>query len=275
MTPPSALFILKETSLIQSLRLPIQWELSRSTLHLMIKGTYAAQLADELLRLLSDRAGWPTTLFRQSTIGLMEELAVAGSQTADGVLSSASFEDLKTQVRDQILRDPGLGSMRVRGPVLSLVPRDPKEFVPSSFKHKSWVSTVPGFRDDYIKNWRIESSTKAYADESGPTFPHAVSSYDSACFLASHLLHLGITNSYLSRWLNYRVQHDPLDYELDGLLEQIEILVKGGRFREQILVALSRPPQEEIRSMQGWLNTSATRAWLDSHGLQAPRGASF
>src|ERR1700730_3062983 len=99
----------------------------------MIDGVYANKLADELSRLVNDRPGWTATLFRQSSIGLMEEFAVAGIQTANGILSGSSFDDLKSQVRSQILADPGLGPMQVRGPVLAQLPRDSKEFVSSSF----------------------------------------------------------------------------------------------------------------------------------------------
>ena len=161
--------------------------------------------------------------------------------------------------------------MQVRGPLLSQVPRDPREFLPSSFKYKAWVSTIPGFNDEYIKNWRVEFRKQAYSDASAPAFSHGLSSYDSACLLCSHLLHLGISNSYLSRWLNYRVQHDPSHYDLDGLVDQIEMLIENGRGPAEILVALARPPQEEVKSLQGWLSAAATRDWLASHGMQSPK----
>jgi hypothetical protein len=237
----------------------------------MISGLYAAELADEMFRLLSDRAGWPATLFRQSTIGLMEEFVVSGVYVANGILSPASFADLKAQVHNQVLNDPGLGSMRIRGPLLSQFPGDSKEFVPSSFKHKAWMSAIPHFTVNYLANWRQELVGQGYGDDSSPLFAGAVSPYDAACFLVSHLLHLCISNSYLSRWLDYRILHDPSPYELGDLLLGIEAIVNKGRGHAEILAGLARPPQDEVRSMRNWLDATAAREWLSRHGLQGPR----
>lgn len=237
----------------------------------MIEGLYANKLADELSRLVNDRPGWTATLFRQSSIGLMEELAVAGTQVANGILSGSSFDDLKSQVYSQILTDPGLGSMQARGPMLAQIPRDSKEFVSSSFKHKAWVFSIPKFRENYINCWRNELVSEKYQDAQAPLFKGAVPPYDAACFLASHLLQLGISRSYWARWLDYRMLHDPQNYTLDDLLREIEeIYTKGpGLFR--IMVALARPPQEDIRSLRNWLPAKSVREWLSEQSLDGPR----
>ena len=180
----------------------------------MIDGLYANEFADELARLVNDRPGWTATLLRQSTIGLMAEFAVAGIQTANGILSGSSFDDLKSQVHRQILADQGLGSMQVRGPILAQIPRDPKEFVSSSFKYKAWVFSIPNFREKYIQCWRAELLNEKYQNSHAPLFEGAISPYDSACFLASHLLQLGISRSYWARWLDYRMLYDSKSYTL-------------------------------------------------------------
>jgi hypothetical protein len=237
----------------------------------MIEGLYARQLADELLRIMSDRAGWPSTLLRQSTIGLMEELALAGAQAANGVLSPSSFEDLKSQARDQLLIDPGLGPMKARGPLLAQIPRESKEFVPSSYKHKAWVSAIPSMQTAYLRNWRLEFSDDRYKDAAGPAFRDAMPAVDSAGFLASHLLHLGISGSYLSGRINYRSEHDPNIYDLTGILEDVEDVVQNGFGSIEVLVALARPPQDQVRSLQGWLDVRSAREWLEANGLPGPR----
>jgi hypothetical protein len=241
------------------------------TLVRMIDGLYASQLVDELISFMSDRFGWPSTLLRQGTIGLMEELAEAGVQTANGVLSAASFDDLKSQARAQFLEDPGLGSMQARGPLLAQIPRDAKEFTPSSFKYKSWIFAIPGLMASYIHSWRTEFEKPAYSDASGPTFTNAFTASDAASFLASHLFHVGLSGSYLSRWLDYRVRHDPASYNLDELMGQIEDLVQNGRGEFQILVALARPAQNEIRSLPGWMDAKSARRWILDNRLKAPR----
>jgi len=200
----------------------------------------------------------------------MEELAGAGAQTADGILSSASFDDLKSQTRDQIIRDPGMGPMPVRGPLLSQIPRNSMEFTPASFKYKTWVSAIPNAKDEYIQNWRVEFQNQGYSDTPG-SISDLASPAESASFLASHLLYLGLTSSYVSRWLNYRVQHDPLSYNLDKILEEMADLIRKGRGRMEVLVILARPPQEKVRSTQGWLDVRSVRNWLANNRLAAPR----
>jgi hypothetical protein len=157
----------------------------------MIDGPYAQELVDELLRFMSGRAGWPSTLFRQSTIGLMEELVVAGAQAAAGVLSSTSFDNLKSQVREQMLPDPGLGPIQSRGPLLAQTSRDSKEFAPSSFKYKAWAASIPALKASYLQNWQLEFTKTGYADQAAPKFDGAVPPYEAASFIASHLLYLG------------------------------------------------------------------------------------
>jgi hypothetical protein len=237
----------------------------------MINGLYGAMLLDELLRFTTQQAGWPSVLLRQSTIGLMEELALASRQTANGVLSPSSFDDVKSQTHEQLLRDPGLGSMQKRGPLLDLIPRGAREFGPSSYKCKAWMLNLPPLKTSYISKWRTELRSAAYADSSGPRFPTAIPANDVAAFVASYLLYLGMSSGYLSRWFNYRVQHDPAAYSLDQIFEHLEDLVSNGSGEFNILVPLVRPAQEEIRSLQGWLDGKSARKWLADHRLPAPR----
>jgi hypothetical protein len=228
-------------------------------------------MVDELRYLLSGHlGGWPSTLFRQSTIGLMKELAAAGTHSANGLLTPASFDDLKRQTREQILHDVGLGPMTARGPLLAQIPREAAEFVPSSFKFKAWMSLLPGLEQDYLANWRQEFQASGYADTAGPTFVGVVAPADSACFIATHLLHIGISSGYLSRWLDYRAQYDAAPYDLDTIVGELEDRVSHGRGTVAVVVGLSRPPQGEIRSTPGWMNTTATRQWLAQYHHNAP-----
>ena len=90
-----------------------------------------------MLRLLSDRPGWPSTLLRQSTIGMMEEVGIAGAQVANGILTPASFAELAEVARTQTIVDHGLGTMRTRGPLLAQITNDPAQFRPTSYKAKA------------------------------------------------------------------------------------------------------------------------------------------
>ena len=215
--------------------------------------------------------GWPSTLFRQSTIGLMEEFAAAGAQTAVGILSSGSFNNLKSEVQEQLLQDPGLGPIQSRGPLVAQIPRDSKEFVPSSFKYKAWVSSISAFKTSYLENWRLEFSKIEYADQAAPRFTGAVPAAEAASFIASHLLHLGPSGSYLSRWINYRATYDPSTLDLNKILEDMEDLAKNGMREAEILIILARPAQDEVRALPGWLNVESVRQWLAEHQLAAPR----
>jgi hypothetical protein len=236
----------------------------------VIEGLYASELVDEMLRLMSDGAGWPSTLFRQSTIALMEELAEAGVQASRGVLSASSFNDLKSQVREQLLLDPGLGPIQARGPLISQVPRDYNEFVPSSFKHKAWTFAIPSLKNAYMRNWTDELSRADYAYKAGDAVRPPVSASSSAEFLASHLLYLGLSSSYLSKWFNYRAKHDATPYTLADITRDLQDLVTNGFRPVQIMIILARPAQSKVQSMQGWLDATSVKQWFVDNRLQGP-----
>src|SRR5689334_23195185 len=102
----------------------------------VIEGEYAELFVGEVARYLSKRLGWTSTLMVYSTPGLIGELLLAGREAATKVLSSASFDEIKQQVYEQVLLDPGLGDMRVRGPLRQQLPRDASEFSADAHKHK-------------------------------------------------------------------------------------------------------------------------------------------
>lgn len=237
----------------------------------MIQGQYAAYFVDELLRLLSDRPGWPSTLLKQSTIGLMEELGLAGAQVANGILTQGSFSELAQLARSQVLVDHGLGALRTRGPLLGQIASRAEEFVPSSYKAKAWLSALPALKADYCQNWRDVLSGPDYSDLQAPHFSTATRPAESASFIAAHLLYLGFSAPYLSRWFNYRAKHDPSSYTLERLFHDLENQIASGYGPVQVLVTLTRQPPEDVRSTQGWLDVPQARQWLSHHNVSGPR----
>ena len=226
---------------------------------------------EELQLLTTERGGWPHTLLRQSTLALVQELVAAGVQTANGILTGSSFENLKSQVREQILKDPGLGTMAARGPLLVQMPRSSDEFAPASFKHKAWISALPGLRTEYLQGWKTEFGNPAYGDASAPAFVGAIPAREAAGLLVAHMLDLGFSSSYLSRWFNYLAVHDTSSYTLSGIIDKLEDRSKNARGRAQILLILARPPQDYIRSLHGWMDGGAVTRWLADNNLHGPR----
>jgi hypothetical protein len=237
----------------------------------MIDGEYANLLVDELMRLFSGTSDWHATLLKQSSVGLMDELTTAGAQRVNGILSNASFDDVKNQAEQQIRVDPGLGLESNRNLILSQIPRKPEEFAPTSYKFKTWASMTPDLNQNYISNWRKEFSKSIFEDSNAPLFRGSISAHESAALLAAHLFHVGLSRGYLSRWFSYRTKVDSKKVSLDELMEQLEDLLRNGFGRTEILAIVAKPPQESLKTSDEWITTIETRRWLGARGFSAPK----
>ncbi|MFE6000730.1 hypothetical protein ACFQ6C_28325 [Streptomyces sp. NPDC056454] len=237
----------------------------------MLKGNFCIQLGSEMLRFSSQRNGWTATLFEFGTIGLLDELLAAGRASASGILSEGSFDDLKEQVVDRVLKDQGLGNEGERGALRNLLPRKATEFKPSSYKYKALEGLLPSLRSKYLENWRKELSVTAY--HSWPAVKkgdRAAQPLEVASRLTAFLLEEGVSLDYIVKWLDYRVTHTSKSIHLADLIAQMEELYRRGKKTVEVLVILEQTVTPVLWSSLNLLSATSVREWISTNSFELP-----
>jgi hypothetical protein len=235
----------------------------------VITTPYAAELAGQMNRYLSSRFGWTSILFRLSTPGLLRELLLAGNQVAEGVLSSSSFEELRSQVTRQFYQDPGLGDTTTRNLLGAMLPKNADEFRIVSHKHRALSSSVSTIADNYLDNWRVEfakpvySAIKPFGDVQAPDV--------AAAFLATYLLELGINSNYLVKWLDYRLISTDCSLDLIGFVDELVDLRTSGYGTLEVMVVADKTAAPDARPQSGWLEPQQVREWLEANDFITPQ----
>jgi hypothetical protein len=235
----------------------------------MLTTPYAVELAGEMNRYLSSRFGWTTTLFQHSTPDLLQELLVAGSQVANGVLSSRSFDELNIQVKRQFFRDPGLGDTTARTVLGAALPKNSDEFSDTSHKHRAVKSAMPDIRKAYLNNWKAELSNPGY---SSATFPGSLmSAAEVGAYLTAFLLGLGMNSDHLVKWLDYRTTFAKSPISLAQLLDQFIDMYNNSYRPLEVMIVADRTAAPSARPTDGWLTAKQVREWLISNKFTPPR----
>ncbi|GAA1955186.1 hypothetical protein GCM10009798_13020 [Nocardioides panacihumi] len=219
----------------------------------------AENLAAEMSRCTSSRQGWSSTLLTQSSVRLIEELLVAGAAVSNSVLGGASFDDLKGQVRERLLIDPGFGNQPKRGALANSLPKKAEEFAPRTHRHVGVRQLVPQLRADYLPNWAASVTDPQAMINTDPS--------SAATLLTAFLLGEGVHPAYLSRWLDYRRKHEPRTMTLGDLIHDLIDLIGHGEGTAEALVMLAQTVKPEVRSGPGWITRRQVNEWLDENGL--------
>lgn len=235
----------------------------------MLTTPYAAELAGEMNRYLNSRFGWTTTLFQQSTPDLLQELLVAGSQVANGVLSSSSFDELNNQVKHQFFRDPGLGDMTTRTVLGAVLPKNSDEFSDTSHKYRAMSSAMPDIKKAYLDNWKAELSNSAY---SLATFPRSLMAPgEVGAYLTAFLLGLGMNPDRLVKWLDYRLTFAKSPITLAQFLDQLIDMRNNSYGLLDVMIVADHTAAPSARPIDGWLTAKEVKGWLTSNGFTPPR----
>ncbi|MGW2625868.1 hypothetical protein [Micromonospora taraxaci] len=231
----------------------------------MFSDSYLVSVASEMSRFLTTANGWGATLLTQSSVQLLKELLVAGAQTHAQVLSKASFEDLKGQVRERLLEDLGFGTIQRRGALANNLPKSADEFASTSHLHLGLKAVIPSLEERYLNEWR--TALTALPSQVNTPSPRRV-----AELITSFLLGRGLGSNYLARWIDYRRSHDPRQVDLSDFMDDLVDLI-ATRYRPiEALVILRQSVSPSVRAADGWLSTVQTRAWLENNGhLDSPR----
>jgi hypothetical protein len=235
----------------------------------MLTTPYAVELAGEMNRHLGSRFGWTTTLFQHSTPDLLQELLVAGSQVANGVLSSSSFAELNIQVKRQFFRDPGLGDMTTRTVLGAALPNNSDEFSDTSHKYRAMNSAMSDIRKAYLRNWKAELSNPGY---SLATFPGSlIPPSETGAYLTAFLLGLGMNSEHLVKWLDYRLSFTKSPITLVQLLDQLIDMCNNSYGPLDVMMVADKTAAPSARPSDGWLTAKQVREWLTSNGFTPPR----
>jgi hypothetical protein len=235
----------------------------------MLTTPYAVEVAGEMNRYLGSRFGWTTTLFQLSTPDLLQELLLAGTQVANGVLSSSSFDELNIQVKRQFFKDPGLGDKIARTVLGAALPKNADEFSVTSHKYRAMDSAMPDIRKAYLDNWKAELSSPGY---SLAAFPGSLMSpTEVGAYLTAFLLGLGMNSEHLVKWLDYRLTFAKSPISLIQFLDELIGMHNNNYGPLEVMIIADRTAAPTARPTDGWLSAGQVKGWLASNKFTPPR----
>jgi hypothetical protein len=193
----------------------------------------------------------------------------AGKAASNGILSDSSFDDLKDQVVERVLQDPGLGHLGDRGSLRNLLPRKASEFRPSGYKYKAIKSRILTLTASYLPNWEAELSRADYlswpkSKKGAPlSSPNVVASR-----VVSFLLEEGVHIGHLTRWLDYRTTHTTDEIELTDLVGQLADFHRKGTDKADVLVLLEQTVNPILWNSLDLLDVPKVKEWLANNGFE-------
>jgi hypothetical protein len=207
-----------------------------------------ARLADFFTE---DAIQWPRRLWDVGSVLALEEVWEAGTWESLGVLTPAAVDWQRNELRKVIGPDVGLGDRELRREltaILSVRLPDP------SPARRRLGQLIQHARLGYLDRWQI-----ALAAEPKPKVERLSRT------VAAHLLDLGYSQAFLSRWVHDLRRHRAT---AEKVIAAAADLARNEPRDFEVLVALTKIPQREslATGLDTWRSKASVSQWLQEHG---------
>lgn len=211
---------------------------------------YARHVLARLVDFFTDEGTpWSRRLWDIGSILALEELWEASSWQAAGVLSQSACDWQRNQLRVVIGPDIGLGERELRREVTEILSNPLSE---SSAARRRLRQVIDHAKGDYLARWAI-----AVAKTERPKVERLSRT------IASHLLDLGFSASYLKSWASSLVWQDA-DAE-HVVASAVELASRAPRTYE-VLIALDGIPHRGLAELvETWRTKRQVIEWLTAH----------
>lgn len=138
----------------------------------------------------------------------LREVVEASTAASESVLRERSVKSLQAEAERLAARDPGVGDQDMRRQVQQTLRGD------VAADRVGWHKLhdiIPQIERGYLQRWASAAQQTGHTDQER-----------AARYIAGHLLGAGFSETYLHRWLRYRVRHDPDDVTLSQILEEAD-----------------------------------------------------
>ncbi|MFE1509066.1 integrase [Streptomyces sp. NPDC058726] len=195
---------------------------------------------------------WARRLWDIGSVLALEELWEAGHWQAHGVLSPAACDWQRIQLGALIGPDRGLGDKELRKELTSLLKHPLPDPSPARRRLKEIIGHV---RSGYLERWATAVSAPVDQRVKPERFSRTV---------ASHLLDLGYSASFLKAWA--KELYDAHATTADTAAAAVELARAQARTYD-VLVALEKVPRRELAEpLEHWYGKGKVVAWLREHG---------
>lgn len=207
-----------------------------------------ARLADFFTE---DAIQWPRRLWDVGSILALEEIWEAGSWESQGVLSPAAVDWQRNELKRVVGPDVGLGDRELRRELTTVLNKRLPDPSPS---RRQLAHLIDHARAGYLDRWQ--------ATLVGTTAPKVERLSRT---VAAHLLDLGYSQSFLSRWI-HGLRRDEAD--ATQVLASAAELARTGTREYEVLVAFARLPQRDDLAAQipAWRSKTDVVHWLRGQG---------
>ena len=214
---------------------------------------YDERATRRILEFCEDATPWSRRLWQSSTMLTARELLEAGNPSMSA--SERAMKTLQDELLARVMNDPGASVAANRNTVRKMLAVPTSSLVqPGHAWHVlgSWTSAT---RSSYLENW-------AAALDSGVGLPSAEC---AARLIGAHLLDEGFSQTYVHRWLTYRVKHASAVVTLAEMCRELQAKLMAGPQSIDVLVPLAAHAPLPRPIPAGWLTTQQVRDWRAHH----------
>ncbi|MBD3932276.1 integrase [Streptomyces chumphonensis] len=195
---------------------------------------------------------WARRLWDIGSVLALEELWEAGYWQTHGVLSQAACDWQRRELSSLIGPDRGLGDRDLRKELTGLLKCPLPDPSPARRRFKEIIGHV---RAGYLERWTAAVNAPGEPQVKPERFSRMV---------ASHLLDLGYSASFLKAWAKDLHQTRATTTDISDSAAE---LARTRARQFDVLVALEKAPRRELAEpLEGWYDKGKIVAWLREHG---------
>lgn len=223
----------------------------------MVPSTVQDPYARHVLARMSDffvdeRGPWPRRLWDIGSVLALEEVWEAGHWQAHNVLTPATCDWQRNELKAILGKDAGLGDRDLRREITSLLSKPLPDPSPERRRLKEIIGHLrPGYLDRWTTAIAVEEAARVKPERFSRT-------------VAAHLLDLGYSGLYLRDWARGL---KTARVTVTDIAESAAELARAHPQTFDVLVALDKVPRRDLaEAMPNWLNKGKVGAWLREHG---------
>lgn len=223
--------------------------------------SYDRHAAACLLDFFGAATPWQRRLWAVGTVIGLREVLEGSEAVQSGVLSPKSFENLCQSIEVTAGTDPGAGSPEERRLLQASLRSCPR---PGSADYLVLHELLCQIEERYLDRWRL-----ALLDLTKPTSKPRPER--TARAIATHLLDLGFSETYLHPWWTFRIHYQDGIRSLADLVEDAAALLRQTPMDFEVLVPFLSAPGIGLEVPAHWRDARAVSQWLRENDFD-PRG---
>ena len=204
---------------------------------------------------------WPRRLWAVGTVLSLHEVLEGSEAVQSGVLSPKAFENLCQAAEMTMGKDPGAGTREEKRLLQESLRSCPR---PGSTDFLVIRQLLAQIEESYLNRW-----IQALSGE--PTSASLLSPERVAQAIATHLMDLGFSETYLHPWWTFRIFYEPEARSLVDCIGDAVDLIRQTPRGFEILVPFLNAPGMHPDAPPHWLDPTSVSGWLRENNFD-PRG---